>query len=84
MPPKNLTVRLDDEVRTQLELIANRELRPMANQIVVFVRQGIARYLDKEHLYIREEKDYEDGSITYSLENLQRNPFAPTTEQQSN
>ena len=49
-PIKNLTVRLDPETREQLELIAEREVRPLANQIIVFIRQGIKSYLKENDL----------------------------------
>ena len=52
-PIKNLTVRLDPETREKLELIADRELRPMANQIVIFVRQSIERYIQENKLEFR-------------------------------
>lgn len=34
MAKKNLTIRLDDELREQLQLIADGEMRPLANQVV--------------------------------------------------
>ena len=49
-PCKNLTVRLDPETREKLELVSEREVRPMANQIVVFIRQGIEKYLSDNGL----------------------------------
>ncbi len=51
MAIKNLTVRFEPELRTQLEIIADREVRPMANQITVFVRQGIEKYLMDNNLH---------------------------------
>ena len=51
MVTKNLTVRFDPELRDQLERIADREVRPMASQIVVFVRQGIEKYLQDNNLH---------------------------------
>ena len=65
-PIKNLTVRLDPETREQLELIANREVRPMANQIVVFVRQGIERYLQDNNLKVQRSitNDADDDGST--------------------
>jgi len=50
--PSNLTVRLDDETREKLELIALREYRPLAGQINYFVQKGIERYLDENDLAI--------------------------------
>ena len=41
---KNLTVRLDPDLRMTLEAIAESELRTLANQITVFLRQGITEY----------------------------------------
>ena len=37
MPKRNLTIRLDDELREQLQLIADKEMRPLANQIVYYL-----------------------------------------------
>lgn len=64
MTVKNLTVRLDPETREKLEIIANRELRPMANQIVVFVRQSIDRYLEENNLEFGKSRSIQDdGSL---------------------
>lgn len=64
MAVKNLTVRLDPETREKLEIIANRELRPMANQIVVFVRQSIDRYLEENNLEFGKTRSIQDdGSL---------------------
>ena len=64
MTVKNLTVRLDPETREKLEIIANRELRPMANQIVVFVRQSIDRYLEENNLEFGKTRSIQDdGSL---------------------
>ena len=36
-PKTNLTVRLDDMLRDKLEFIAEREIRPLANQVLFFI-----------------------------------------------
>ena len=76
MAPKNLTVRLDDATRAQLELIAEREVRPMANQIVFFVKSGIANYLKEHGLYF-EEIPFDDDGVHYDLCSI---PSAPSDE----
>ena len=58
---KNLTVRLDDNVREVLELIANREMRPLANQINFFMKQAIDSYLKQHDLKIEDQTDPETG-----------------------
>ena len=69
-PFKNLTVRLDPETREKLELISEREVRPMANQIVVFIRQGIEKYLADNGLYFSssvipgDDGDLTEGGLT--------------------
>ncbi len=57
-PKKNLTVRLDDETREKLELIANREFRPLANQLVVFAIQGIRQYMEANNLIFIERTGF--------------------------
>ena len=55
---KNLTVRLDPETRAILEVIAKGEYRTLANQIHVFLEQGITRYLNTNNLrVVRTETD---------------------------
>ena len=54
---KNLTVRLDDKTREILELIADREMRPLANQINYFIRDAIERYMNKNCLFTEESDD---------------------------
>lgn len=49
---KNITVRLGDEARELVELIAAKELRPVANQITYFIQQGIDIYLEQRGLVI--------------------------------
>ena len=44
---KNLTVRLDAETRMMLEAIAATELRTLANQITLFLRNGISDYMNE-------------------------------------
>jgi hypothetical protein len=58
---KNLTVRLDDEDRETIELIASREYRTFANQIVVFVKQGIANYMKEHNLEVHKTFDSEQN-----------------------
>jgi hypothetical protein len=58
---KNLTVRLDDRTRVILELIANREMRPVANQINFFLKQEIDLYLKKNNLHLAINGDPETG-----------------------
>lgn len=57
MTIKNLTVRFEPEMRNQLEVIAEREVRPMASQVVVFVRQGIEKYLTDNGLHFEKHGD---------------------------
>ena len=45
---KNLSVRLAPELRQQLEFIAEREMRTLANQITVFLVKGVNEYLSEE------------------------------------
>lgn len=54
---KQLTIRFDAEMREKLEIIANREFRPMANQVVHFVALGIEKYLKDNNLYFKATKD---------------------------
>jgi hypothetical protein len=58
MPTKrNLTVRLDDRTREALELIAARDMRPLANQINFFLREAIGTYLSRNGLILRENTE---------------------------
>lgn len=50
MQTSALTVRFTPEMREELELIASREHRPTANQVVHFVALGIKKYLDDNKL----------------------------------
>ncbi len=45
---KNLTIRLAPELRQQLEFIAEREMRTLANQITVFLTRGVNEYFSDE------------------------------------
>ena len=45
---KNLTVRLDTELRDKLEFIAEREYRTLANQITVFLINGVNSYFNND------------------------------------
>ncbi len=49
---KNLTVRIDSDTRKKLKIIAEREVRPLSNQMLVFIREGINRYAEENHLEI--------------------------------
>lgn len=57
---KNLTVRLDPDLREMLELIAKAELRTLANQITLFLRHGIGDYM-AEHKIMFERTDATRG-----------------------
>ena len=54
-----LTVRFTPEMRKKLELIADREHRPAANQVVHFVAIGIDDYLSRNNCYFSENSDGE-------------------------
>ena len=54
---RNLTVRLDEKMREVLELIADREMRPLANQINFFLKEAIERYMNKNCLMTVENDD---------------------------
>lgn len=45
---KNLTIRLAPELRKKLEFIAEREMRTLANQMTVFLTQGVKDYFSDE------------------------------------
>ena len=47
---KNITVRLDGDTRKKLKMIADREYRPISNQIGLFVREGIMRYAEEHNI----------------------------------
>ena len=46
---KNLSIRLAPELRQELEFIAEREMRTLANQMTVFLTQGVRDYFGNEH-----------------------------------
>ena len=50
MPKKNLTIRIEDEMREKIQLIADREIRPLANQMLYFLTQGVDSYLNENGL----------------------------------
>jgi hypothetical protein len=58
---KSITVRLDDETRELLELISEREMRPLANQITFFANQAAREYLDKNNLVFDYSTDAKTG-----------------------
>jgi predicted DNA-binding protein len=62
---KNLTVRLDDKTRESLELIADREMRPLANQINFFIREGIERYVSQNGLVLLENDEDQSLSLVH-------------------
>ena len=53
---KILSVRLAPKLRQELEFIAEREMRTLANQMTVFLTQGVNDYFSNE----RNEKAYKD------------------------
>ena len=53
---KNLSIRLAPELRQELEFIAEREMRTLANQMTVFLTQGVKDYFSNES----NSKDYKD------------------------
>ena len=59
---KNLTVRLDPALREQLEFIAERELRTLANQITLFLTKEIRIYFSDEE----NNKAYNDYLMSIS------------------
>ena len=67
---KNLTIRIDSQLRDKLEFIAGRELRTLANQIMVFLNAGVNSYLEaseevrENYLnYVAERSVKEDASF---------------------
>lgn len=54
---KQLSVRFEPELLERLEIIANKEHRPIANQVVHFVAESIEEYLDRKNLYFAKEDD---------------------------
>ena len=64
VPKKNLTIRLAPKLRQELEFIAEREMRTLANQMMVFLTQGVNGYFSDE----RNNKAYNDYLMSVSLE----------------
>jgi len=56
MAKRNLTVRMDDELREKLELIAAREMRTLANQITYFLAGAIEEYISQNELFYSPEE----------------------------
>ena len=50
-PKTNLTVRLDDMLRDKLEFIAEREIRPLANQVLFFITNAVNAYLSNSSVH---------------------------------
>ena len=61
---KILSVRLAPELRKELEFIAEREMRTLANQMTVFLTQGVNDYFSNE----RNSKAYNDYLTSASPE----------------
>lgn len=61
---KNLSIRLAPELRQELEFIAEREMRTLANQMTVFLTQGVNDYFSNE----RNNKAYNDYLMSVSPE----------------
>ncbi len=60
---KNLTIRLAPELRHKLEFIAEREMRTLANQMTVFLTQGVKDYFNDES----NSKDYKNYIASVSF-----------------
>ena len=61
---KNLSIRLAPELRQELEFIAEREMRTLANQMTVFLTQGVNDYFSNE----RNNMAYNDYLMSVSPE----------------
>lgn len=57
MSKRNLTIRIDDGLREQLQLIADKEMRPLANQIIYYLTGCVEDYKSANRL----EYDAEEG-----------------------
>ena len=57
MALKQLSVRFEPETLEQLEIVANKEHRPIANQVVHFVAEGLENYLRDKHLQFMTTSD---------------------------
>ena len=67
MAKKNLTIRIDDDLREQLQLIADAETRPLANQIIYYLTKAVDSYahsnnvvFDTEQRTFRNINEFED------------------------
>ena len=61
---KNLTIRLAPKLRQELEFIAEREMRTLANQMMVFLTRGVNDYFSDE----RNNKAYNDYLMSFSVD----------------
>ena len=53
---RNLTIRIDDEMREQLEAIAEDQFRTLAMQIQYFLLMGIDSYMTSQNLvFVRKD-----------------------------
>ena len=66
MALKQLSVRFEPELLEKIELIANKEHRPIANQVVHFAAVGIDSYLERTRSWF--EKIPEGGLTLKSAE----------------
>ena len=68
MAKKNLTIRIDDDLREQLQLIADAEMRPLANQILYYLTKSVEGYKESNNCFFDPDegcfKQYE-GPISY-------------------
>ena len=84
MAKKNMTVRIDDEMREQLQLVADREMRPLANQMLYFLSQGLEQYLEQHQLnYIPSEGKLMTAEETTRWREAQRRKKSPQTDDQA-
>ena len=64
---KNLTIRLAPKLRQELEFIAEREMRTLANQMIVFLTRGVNDYFSDN----RNNKAYNDYLMSVEAEGEQ-------------
>jgi predicted transcriptional regulator len=50
MVSKGTSIRLDDELRSKLNAIAEREIRTLSNQVTFFLRHAVEDYEEKSEL----------------------------------
>jgi predicted transcriptional regulator len=50
-----ISIKLDPDLRKQLEVIAEREDRTLSNQISHFLKRSVGEYLDNNRLYWDQE-----------------------------